>query len=162
MCLYPVFFKTIFLTNVTFVFLKERLFSGSFFQRGLHTGGTSGIEMEIRLCNCCCCFPGGTRRAGLTIEFGSYQVFTLGRNESYLLASVPLSGGHHRYAIRSFAPHGGRGSWGVWGNSNRGAAGPAGTQQTAGAQTAGASSAVRLRGRQILDHEALTCLLVRV
>ena len=71
------------------------------------------------------------------------------------------SGGHHRYAIRSFAPHGGRGSWGVWGNANRGAAGPSGTQQTSGGQAGSSSSALRLRGRQILDHEALTCLLVR-
>ena len=70
-------------------------------------------------------------------------------------------GGHHRYAIRSFAPHGGRGSWGVWGNANRGAAGPSGTQQASGGQAGSASSALRLRGRQILDHEALTCLLVR-
>ena len=53
--------------------------------------------------------------------------------------------GPTRYAIRSPSLH--RSHWG-WGSGRHSAAGPSGT------------SAVRLRGRHLLDYEALTCLLV--
>ena len=143
------------------LFFKERLFSGSFFQRGIHSGGTSG---KIIYSSCYWfkyhfiqfCF------LLYSVPFNAVMTVPGRANPKITLYFIPISGGHHRYAIRSFAPHGGRGSWGVWGNANRGAAGPSGTQQTSGQAGAASSSAVRLRGRQILDHEALTCLLVRM